>query len=116
MIPSQMLKGILEGCILKVIDQEETYAYEISQKLKHFGFGEISEGTIYPIILRLNKSKQLNGVLRKSKIGPQRKYYRLTQEGKLALKEFEKNWIELQLAIQGLFSGEVRKWAEKLKK
>ena len=53
MIPSQMLKGLLEGAILKIIQQEETYAYEISKKLNSYGFGEISEGTIYPIILRL---------------------------------------------------------------
>ncbi|MCC9684080.1 PadR family transcriptional regulator, partial [Streptococcus agalactiae] len=52
MIPSQMLKGLLEGAILKIIQQEETYAYEISKKLNSYGFGEISEGTIYPIILR----------------------------------------------------------------
>ena len=42
MIPSQMLKGMLEGCILEIINKNETYAYEISEKLKGYGFGEIS--------------------------------------------------------------------------
>ena len=46
MIPSQMLKGTLEGCILKVISEKETYGYEISESLKEYGFLEISEGTI----------------------------------------------------------------------
>ncbi len=61
MIPSQMLKGLLEGAILKIIQQEETYAYEISKKLNSYGFGEISEGTIYPIILRLQSNKYIKG-------------------------------------------------------
>ena len=56
MISSQMLKGMLEGCILKIISQKETYAYEISKELENYGFGTISEGTIYPIILRLQKN------------------------------------------------------------
>ena len=49
MIPSQMLKGLLEGCILEIIHQQETYAYVISKELAKCGFGDISEGTIYPI-------------------------------------------------------------------
>lgn len=55
MIPSQMLKGTLEGCILKVISQKETYGYEISEKLGEYGFADILEGTIYPLLLRLEK-------------------------------------------------------------
>lgn len=45
MIPSQMWKGILDGCVLKVISRKETYGYEISEALKAFGFTEIAEGT-----------------------------------------------------------------------
>ena len=55
MIPSQMLKGTLEGCVLKVISREETYGYEISQKLRQYGLADISEGTIYPLLLRLER-------------------------------------------------------------
>lgn len=105
MIPSQMLKGVLEGCILKVIQEQETYAYEISEKLKVYGFGDISEGTIYPIILRLNKGALIEGTLRASSKGPKRKYYHLTDRGKKELEIFEKNWLHLQEAIQHLFKG-----------
>ena len=45
-IPSQMLKGTLEGCILAVVSRHETYGYEISQQLQRYGFGKITEGTI----------------------------------------------------------------------
>ena len=77
MIPSQMLKGILEGCILIIISQEEAYGYTISEKLKQFGFGEVSEGTIYPILLRMVKNELVETVYRQSNQGPKRKYYYL---------------------------------------
>ncbi len=100
-----MLKGVLEGCILEVIRQEETYAYEISEKLKSFGFGDISEGTIYPIILRLNTQGFLESKMRKSPIGPKRKYYRLTQAGEEKLIQFKKDWTAITHAIDRLFEG-----------
>ena len=53
MIPSQLLKGTLEGCILAVIRKKPTYGYEIAQQLAAYGFGRIAEGTIYPLLLRL---------------------------------------------------------------
>lgn len=102
MIPSQMLKGFLEGAILEIIRREETYGYEISAILLENGFGEISEGTIYPIILRLQKNKYVKGVLRESNIGPKRKYYSLTEEGREYLEEFIENWGALSDAMKKL--------------
>ncbi|WP_282925598.1 PadR family transcriptional regulator [Helcococcus kunzii] len=104
MIPSQMLKGVLEAAILKIIDNEETYAYLISQKLEEYGFGQISEGTIYPIILRLQKNKYIVGKSRPSPSGPKRKYYNLTDEGKIYLNEFKENWSKLNEAFYKLFT------------
>ncbi|HFH8142778.1 TPA: PadR family transcriptional regulator [Streptococcus agalactiae] len=102
MIPSQMLKGLLEGAILKIIQQEETYAYEISKKLNSYGFGEISEGTIYPIILRLQSSKYIKGQQKPSPQGPKRKYYTLTNEGVEQLVQFKQNWESLSKALNKL--------------
>ena len=103
MIPSQMLKGVLEGAILKVIQQEETYAYEISNTLQTFGFGEIAEGTIYPIILRLQSNQYIKGEFRPSKSGPNRKYYHITQAGEEFLEDFQENWEQLNQAIHNLW-------------
>lgn len=50
MIPSQMLKGVLEGCILEIISRQETYGYEIAETLSGYGFGRIAEDTIYPLL------------------------------------------------------------------
>ncbi|MDU4891342.1 MAG: PadR family transcriptional regulator [Clostridium sp.] len=106
MIPSQMLKGMLEGCILEIINKQETYAYEISEKLKGYGFGEISEGTVYPIILRLQKNELISATIRDSNSGPKRKYYNLTLKGKESLKNFKDNWQELNAAVNKLMEGE----------
>lgn len=102
MIPSQMLKGLLEGCILEIIDKQETYAYVISKGLAKCGFGDISEGTIYPVILRLQKKEFIVSTTRESDSGPARKYYRLTESGKEELIQFRKNWEELSLAVNKL--------------
>ena len=106
MIPSQMLKGMLEGCILEIINMQETYGYEISEKLSKYGFGEISEGTIYPIILRLQKNEMINATLKDSNSGPKRKYYSLTSRGQEALIEFKDNWKELNYAVNNLLQGD----------
>lgn len=103
MIPSQMRKGTLEGCILKIISRQQTYGYEISQQLQQFGFSDISEGTIYPLLLRLEKSGLLTAEYRESSLGPRRKYFSLSPEGEMELSEFYANWKELEQAINNLF-------------
>ena len=99
MASSQMLKGMLEGCILAIISQKETYGYEISQQLKEYGFGKITEGTIYPLLLRLEKNGFINATYRQSELGPKRKYYFLTSDGKKELASFIKNYQQLTAAI-----------------
>lgn len=99
MISSQMLKGVLEGSILAIIQQKEVYGYEISQTLKGYGFGDISEGTIYPLLLRLEKNGCLDSVYRESKQGPKRKYYLLTEKGKQELEEFQNDFQNMVKAV-----------------
>ena len=62
MIDTQLMKGILEGCVLSVIAEHETYGYEILQRLTESGFTELGEGTMYPVLTRLEK----NGYIRRS--------------------------------------------------
>ncbi|SFE20842.1 PadR family transcriptional regulator, regulatory protein PadR [Peptostreptococcaceae bacterium pGA-8] len=102
MISSQMLKGTLEGCILKIISKEETYGYEIVQKLQEFGFHDVNEGTIYPLLLRLQKNNAITATMKSSSIGPNRKYYRISEKGRLDLDDFYKGWIELNLIVNSL--------------
>lgn len=102
---SQLLKGVLEGCILAVIDQESTYGYELSLKLQQFGLGNISEGSIYPILLRLQKEKLIAGTMQKSEAGPNRKYYHLTKEGEIALIEFKMHWEAIKTPVDKIMKG-----------
>lgn len=99
MASSQMLKGMLEGCILAIISQKETYGYEISEQLKEYGFGKITEGTIYPLLLRLEKNGFIKATYRQSELGPKRKYYYLTPSGQSELCSFSEQYRQLTKAI-----------------
>ncbi|WP_068622068.1 PadR family transcriptional regulator [Paenibacillus tuaregi] len=101
---SQLLKGTLEGCILKVISIRETYGYEISEKLTEHGFPNISEGTIYPLLMRLEKNGFITANYKQSSQGPRRKYFNLTEAGLRELDAFWERWILLEHAIHQLFN------------
>lgn len=91
-IRSQLLKGVLDGCVLAMIEKETVYGYELSKKLQAVGLQDVSEGTIYPILLRLQKNGLIEGEMRPSPSGPNRKYYLLTEEGKHVLKTIIHEW------------------------
>lgn len=82
-----------------MIAREEIYGYELSVKLAEQGLTFVSEGSIYPVLLRMQKENLITGTLRESPNGPKRKYYRLTDSGRQALEEFKENWMELKEAV-----------------
>ena len=86
---SQLLRGVLEGCILAVIARGETYGYEILAELEQCGFENLLEGTLYPVLTRLEKKKLISCRKAKSPYGPIRKYYSITDEGRQYLEEFK---------------------------
>lgn len=106
MIPSQMLKGTLEGCILAIIGCRETYGYEIAETLGRYGFGRIAEGTIYPLLLRLEKNGLVSTEYRASELGPKRKYYSLSEAGRKELSGFIESYRELESAVNRLLKEE----------
>ncbi|MBU3210298.1 PadR family transcriptional regulator [Clostridium algidicarnis] len=101
---SQLMRGTIEGCILQIINIKTTYGYEIIEQLQQYGFKEIKEGTIYPLLLRLEKKNLINSEFRPSPLGPSRKYYSLTKDGILTLKEFCKNWNEISQSVNTILS------------
>lgn len=102
---TQMLKGLLEGCILKIVSSSETYGYEICEKLLNYGFQGISEGSVYPILIRLEKKKLLYSTMKKSPLGPMRKYYYLTEDGIKELKWFILSWEKIKQNIDNVLEG-----------
>ena len=97
---SQLMRGTLEGCILKIIDRRTTYGYEILMSLREIGFSDISEGTIYPLLLRLEKQGSITAKLLPSPLGPKRKYYAITESGKEYLASFIVSWEQMQGALK----------------
>lgn len=92
---SQLLRGILEGCILSIISEKETYGYEILSELENTGFKNLGEGTLYPLLTRLDNKKLIKCRKAKSPFGPIRKYFSITEEGEKKLEEFKKNYLEI---------------------
>lgn len=72
-----MLKGTLEGCVLEIISGEETYGYAITRRLNELGFTDVVEGTVYTILLRLEKNGLVQVTKKPSGMGPSRKFYAL---------------------------------------
>ena len=89
---AQLRKGTLEGCILKIIDREPTYGYAIATTLRDSGFADLTEGTLYPLLLRLERKGLIAAEYRAGSGGPSRKYYRLTPRGHEALKAQGAEW------------------------
>ena len=89
---TEMLKGVLEGCVLEIISRKETYGYEIVKTLNALGFDDVVEGTVYTILIRLEKNKLVNIEKKPSEIGPPRKFYSLNEEGWRELSMFWEKW------------------------
>lgn len=99
---TEMLKGVLEGCVLEIISQEETYGYGITRQLNELGFTDVVEGTVYTILVRLEKNKFVAVEKRPSGIGPPRKFYTLTDTGQEKLTMFWEKWNFLSTRITTL--------------
>lgn len=96
---AQMRKGVLEYCILSILNGEDKYASEILESLKDAKL-LVVEGTIYPLLTRLKNAGLLAYRWEESSAGPPRKYYALTETGRLFLKELDATWNALKNAVQ----------------
>ncbi|GAB2022367.1 PadR family transcriptional regulator [Pseudolactococcus yaeyamensis] len=92
---TQLLKGVLDGCVLHIIANYKIYGYELVQKLKQYGFDTIVGGTVYPLLQKLEKMNLIEGRTEKSLDGPDRKYLYITSEGKAYLAQFDAQWLVL---------------------
>lgn len=100
---AQMRKGVLEFCILSVLKDGEAYTSDILETLKDAKM-LVVEGTIYPLLTRLKNTGLLSYRWEESTGGPPRKYYELTETGKLFLTELNATWAELQQAVNKVTS------------
>lgn len=97
-IDIQLKRGALELCVLALLSGRDSYAYEIASRLAEaIGMGE---GTIYPLMRRLQNDGLVDTYLVESSSGPPRKYYRLTDAGKASFASQKAAWSSFSQAMQ----------------
>jgi PadR family transcriptional regulator, regulatory protein PadR len=102
---TEMLKGVLEGCVLEIISRNETYGYEITRQLNDLGFTEVVDGTVYTILVRLEKNGLVEITKKPSDKGPPRKFYVLNDAGRKELRMFWGKWEFVASKIEELKEG-----------
>ncbi len=100
-----MRKGILEYCILSILEENDAYSSKIIEKLKEAQL-IVVEGTLYPLLTRQKNAGLLSYRWEESTQGPPRKYYSLTELGREVLEELDKSWKELVDAVSQIRSEE----------
>jgi len=101
---TEMLKGVLEGSILEIISRDTTYGYDITQQLQKLGLEDVVEGTVYTILVRLEKNGFVETERQPSEVGPPRKFYALTEQGVKELQNFWDKWDFVSSKINELRS------------
>lgn len=89
---TEMLKGVLEGCVLEIISRKETYGYDITRQINELGFTDVVDGTVYTILVRLEKNKLVETTKKPSDKGPPRKFFTLNDAGREELRKFWEKW------------------------
>ena len=102
-IEIQLKKGVLDLCVLALLSRHDSYAYEIAARLADdIGMGE---GTIYPLMRRLQIDGLVETYLEESPSGPPRKYYRLTEAGRTSLSSQKAAWASFAGAVESILGG-----------
>lgn len=100
----QFKKGVLELCVLSLLDRKDFYGYELVEKISQFI--NISEGTIYPLLRRFRTEGYVSTYLEESQEGPPRKYYKLTDRGKEVFEELEIEWESFIDGVNNILRGD----------
>ncbi|MEK3889099.1 PadR family transcriptional regulator [Bacillus sp. FSL K6-3431] len=96
----QFKKGVLELCVLALLDNQDRYGYELVQKISNQI--AISEGSVYPLLRRLTKEGYFTTYLQESSEGPSRKYYKLTETGREYLYKLVEEWKDFSKGVDQL--------------
>jgi PadR family transcriptional regulator, regulatory protein PadR len=98
---TEILKGVLEGCVLEIISRGKTYGYEITRRLNALGFTDVVDGTVYTILVRLEKNKLVDIKREPSDMGPPRKFFVLNNAGREELNKF---WIKWEFVASKIYN------------
>jgi PadR family transcriptional regulator PadR len=98
---SQLLRGVLDLCLLAVMGEGPAYGYEMTKRLRARGLSIVGEGSIYPLLGRLERDRLVETRREASNGGPPRKYYSLSPDGRQALEAGVEEWKAARDAIDG---------------
>src|SRR5262245_7592185 len=101
---SQLLRGVLDLCLLAVIAEEPAYGYEMTRRLRARGLSIVGEGSIYPLLGRLEREGLVETYRAASNGGPPRKYYRASPDGQRELAAGVSEWRAARDAIDALLA------------
>ena len=104
---SQMRKGVLEFCILSIIQRGEAYPSDIIEEMKKSNL-QLLEGTLYPLLTRLKNADLLNYRWVESSGGPPRKYFSLTEKGSAFYQLLENTWREMADGVERVINSQGR--------
>ena len=96
---SQVRRGLLELCILNLVDRERMYGYQIVKRLTSVPGLVITAGTIYPLLSRLKREGLLKSTLVESPQGPARRTYELTAAGRRHMRAINEAWLEIATSV-----------------
>ena len=96
---SQLRRGVLELCILRLLSAQANYGYEIVTTLDQFSPLAAGENTVYPLLRRLKADGLLETFMQDSPTGPPRQYYRITRQGRSRLEALEREWNAMTDAV-----------------
>ncbi|KOX20078.1 PadR family transcriptional regulator [Saccharothrix sp. NRRL B-16348] len=102
---TEMLKGTLEGIVLAILAGRSAYGYEITAWLRDQGFSDIAEGTVYALLIRIERRGLVDVEKVPSEKGPPRKVYSLNAQGQEYLEEFWRTWSFLAERLDKLREG-----------
>lgn len=104
-IEIQLKKGVLGLCVLALLHRADSYAYEIASRLS--AAIDMGEGTIYPLMRRMQSEGLVETYLVESSAGPSRKYYRLSDAGRSALQVQTADWKTFTDAVDAVLDGNI---------
>lgn len=99
---SQILKGVLDMCVLASIVEEPNYGYALVQKLNERGLALPNEGSIYLVLKRLKKNGRIVDELVASDTGPARKVYHATEAGRDVLEAWTADWLAVRDGVESV--------------
>ncbi|GFE93027.1 PadR family transcriptional regulator [Acetobacter persici] len=100
----QFKKGVLELCVLALLSRADSYGYDIASRLSDAI--EMGEGTIYPLMRRMQKDGLVSTYFVESPSGPPRKYYTLTENGRQSLNSQRTAWTAFTKAVHAILGSD----------